>query len=173
MTTYSAFFSSGLLASRNAADSSSDYDPYSPTLLASPLSDSDIEPDTDRENTPTPENVPRTALTPAVSQRRLRKRRSSLTIGTSPMHAIRSPQRNAGAALQLQMHLPSPSRSRSGSLNATGTNNIASQSTSLVGRMRSGSVGAALRWVLVIFFFVHSGSKNNAYTSVLAATSGV
>ncbi|KAG6864403.1 hypothetical protein C0993_008927, partial [Termitomyces sp. T159_Od127] len=145
MTTYSAFFSSGLLAPRHAADAPCDYDPSSPTLSASPLSDSDIEPDTDRENTPTPENVPRTAPGPANSQRRLRKRRSSLTIGTSPMNAIRSPQRNASAALQLQMHLPSPPRSRSGSFSTAGTNNIASQSTSLVGRMRSGSIGAAIR----------------------------
>ncbi|KAG6891122.1 hypothetical protein C0992_010416 [Termitomyces sp. T32_za158] len=139
MTTYSAFFSSGLLASRHAADSPYDYDP------SSPLSDSDLEPDTDRENTPTPENITRATPAPAVSQRRHRKRRSSLTIATSPMNAIRSPQRNATAALQLQKHLPSPSRSRSGSLSATGANNIASQGTSLVGRMRSGSIGAALR----------------------------
>ncbi|KAG5732858.1 hypothetical protein E4T56_gene7943 [Termitomyces sp. T112] len=137
MATYSAFFSSGFLASRNAHDTSS--------LGLS--SDSDTEPDTDRESTPTPDNISRAVPVPAAPQSRLRKRRSSLTIGTSPMNAIRSPQRNASAALQLQMHLTSPSRSRSGSLSAAGTNNsnIASESTSLVGRMRSGSVGVALR----------------------------
>ncbi|KAG6860004.1 hypothetical protein C0995_000648 [Termitomyces sp. Mi166 len=145
MATYSAFFSSGLLASRNTAHPPYDYDASSPVLPSSPLSDSDIEPDTDRESTPTPDNISRAAPVPAAPRPRLRKRRSSLTVGTSPMNAIRSPQRNASAALQLQMHLSSPSRSRSGSLSAMGTNNIASQSTSLVGRMRSGSVGAALR----------------------------
>ncbi|KAF9465659.1 hypothetical protein BDZ94DRAFT_1253619 [Collybia nuda] len=71
------------------------------------------------------------------------------------MNAIRSPARTAGAALQLQMHLPSPPRSRSGSLSTTaptqdpygniGIGNLASEGTSLVGRMRSGSVGGALR----------------------------
>ncbi|KAG6815828.1 hypothetical protein H0H93_008942 [Arthromyces matolae] len=146
MTTYSAFFSSGLLAPRNVSHSYI-YDPSSPVLPSSPLSDSDVELEleTDREITPTPDTRPIPILAPAP-QSRLRKRRSSLTIGaSSPMNAIRSPQRTAGAALQLQMHLPNPSRSRSGSLSTTGANNVASQATSLVGRMRSGSVGAVFR----------------------------
>ncbi|KAG6864287.1 hypothetical protein C0991_010807 [Blastosporella zonata] len=157
MTTYSAFFSSGLLAPRHAAY------PYpdapSPISPSSPLSDSDAELDIDRELTPTPDTIQRSAASAtttsiATPQPRLRKRRSSLTLGTSGMNAIRSPTRTAGAALQLQMHLASPSRSRSGSLSKTSTTagsdvyhnigmgNIASEGTSLVGRMRSGSVGA-------------------------------
>ncbi|KAG6812554.1 hypothetical protein H0H87_009723 [Tephrocybe sp. NHM501043] len=164
MTTYSAFFSSGLLAPRHATHAYPYYDAPSPVLPSSPLYDSDAELDMDREITPTPESFQRSA--PAVttspntvvvaSQPRLRKRRSSLTICTTPMNAIRSPSRNAGAALQLQMHLPNPSRSRSGSVSTTsstgsemynriGMDNVASESTSLVGRMRSGSVGAVFR----------------------------
>ncbi|KAG6810834.1 hypothetical protein H0H92_010128 [Tricholoma furcatifolium] len=138
MTTYSAFFSSGLLGPNQPSDSHF-YDAPSPISPNAPLPDSDTE--MDRDITPTPDTVR------AASQPRLRKRRSSLTIGTSPMNAIRSPARTAGAALQLQMHLPNPSRSRSGSLSITGAAiaNIASETTSLVGRMRSGSVSMGLR----------------------------
>ncbi|GLB41501.1 hypothetical protein LshimejAT787_1001010 [Lyophyllum shimeji] len=177
MTTYSAFFSSGLLAPRHASyasfndvlnkDSYPYYDAPSPATPSSPLPDSDIELDTDREITPTPDPRPPSrstgtshARTPSSAstnstqaQPRLRKRRSSLTIATSPMNSIRSPQRTAGAALQLHMHLPNPARSRSGSLSTAaaapaetqGTGNVASEGTKLMGRMRSGSVGAALR----------------------------
>ncbi|KAG6907492.1 hypothetical protein DXG01_008686 [Tephrocybe rancida] len=159
MTTYSAFFSSGLLAPRHAASSYPHYDAPSPVSPSSPLPDSDVDLNMDRDITPTPDSVYRptaTVTTAAAPQPRLRKRRSSLTVGTSPMNAIRSPARTAGAALQLQMHLASPSRSRSGSLSTTtsttadtynniGMGNIASENTSLVGRMRSGSVGAVLR----------------------------
>ncbi|EAU90695.2 hypothetical protein CC1G_03964 [Coprinopsis cinerea okayama7 len=88
---------------------------------------------------------------------RLRKRRSSLSlsISVSPMNAIRSPIRTANAALQLQRHLGS--RSRSGSLVSssvppTATDNVfavpggmsAKETTSLMGRLRSGSVGSTL-----------------------------
>lgn len=91
---------------------------------------------------------------------RLRKRRSSVNIGTSPMNAIKSPQRNAGNALHVQQRLPplpttgSMGRSRSGSLSFLGWGapstaetcdvpNAASQNTSLFGRMRSGSIGTS------------------------------
>ncbi|RDB27694.1 hypothetical protein Hypma_003270 [Hypsizygus marmoreus] len=175
-TTYSAFFSSGLLAPQNLSLSVPTYTPYdgydapSPATPSSPLPDSDIELDGDRENTPTPESLAhshfdsRSASTTSNTNTRprLRKRRSSLTVGTNPITSIRSPTRNAGAALQLQMHLPtvaSPSRSRSGSLSQTLNQNqnlnhnenevyargVATEATSLVGRMRSGSVGGALR----------------------------
>jgi hypothetical protein len=158
MAAYSAFFSSGLLAPHHPASPTNYYDAPSPARPSSPPipDDSDIEVDTEREETPTPD-VP-SFLPPITTQSRprLRKRRSSITLGTSPMNAIRSPSRTAGAALQLQLHLPtSPSRSRSSSLsNATTTNqtdlyggvgigmgNVASEDTSLVGRMRSGSMG--------------------------------
>ncbi|KAF8194632.1 hypothetical protein BJ912DRAFT_178160 [Pholiota molesta] len=84
---------------------------------------------------------------------RLRRRRSSLTQGTSPMGAIRSPARAAGNAYHLQMALPVSSRTRSGSLGgdaaaaggggyhtrSSTAGGVASEATSLVGRMRSGS----------------------------------
>ncbi|KAF8240266.1 hypothetical protein L208DRAFT_1384742 [Tricholoma matsutake] len=155
MASYSAFFSSGLLAPPST-QYKFNYDKSSPIIPSSSLPDSDIEVDTEHEDTPT-RVLPPTPQLPAQSSTRprLRKRRSSLTIRTSPMTAIRSPTRNAGAALQLQLHLTtSPSRSRSGSFNRAnetgiynggGIGNIASESTSLVGRMRSGSVGSILR----------------------------
>lgn len=98
---------------------------------------------------------------------RLRRRKSSLTVASSPMNAIKSPARTAGAALQLQRHLASPVRSRSGSLNLgagmfgaeEGTGNVASEGTSLIGRMRSGSVGAALRFVALSSQDRHMSSR--------------
>ncbi|KAJ7173574.1 hypothetical protein C8R46DRAFT_1083184 [Mycena filopes] len=73
-----------------------------------------------------------------------RKRRSSITSGASPVSAmkLRSPARAAGNAWHIA-HIAavaaSPGRSRSSSLN------VASEDTSMFGRMRSGSVGARLR----------------------------
>lgn len=154
--------------------------PSSPGLVPSPRSaspvadDSDIEDfdinmDTDeprRFPTPTPSSVggrSRSGSVVSVAQHaqqaqkpRLRRRRSSINVGTSPMNVIKSPQRNAGSALQLQQRLSgSIGRSRGGSLsflglgppstepNSQNGQNVASQSTSLLGRMRSGSVGGA------------------------------
>ncbi|KAF7770255.1 hypothetical protein Agabi119p4_6229 [Agaricus bisporus var. burnettii] len=83
---------------------------------------------------------------------RLRKRRSSINIGTSPMNVIKSPQRNAENALQFQRSI---GRSRTGSLSflglgstspsgsASDSPNVASQTSRLIIRMRSGSVGGA------------------------------
>ncbi len=152
MTAYSAFFSSGLLAPRHIFTANLNVNSFidSPS---SPLLDdaSDIEVDDDRHM-----SVPETMVAAnSVLRPRLRKRRSSLSIGTS-INALKSPSRNASTALQIQIHLQSsPSRSRSGSLSSVmGTlveneyqPNIASQGTSLVGRMRSGSVGTSLRYV--------------------------
>ncbi|PBK64415.1 hypothetical protein ARMSODRAFT_1023274 [Armillaria solidipes] len=150
MTAYSAFFSSGLLAPRHIFTANLNVNSFidSPS---SPLLDdaSDIEVDDDRHM-----SVPETMVAAnSVLRPRLRKRRSSLSIGTS-INALKSPSRNASTALQFQIHLQaSPSRSRSGSLSSVmGTlvenefqPNVSSQGTSLVGRMRSGSVGTSLR----------------------------
>ncbi|TFK20261.1 hypothetical protein FA15DRAFT_659229 [Coprinopsis marcescibilis] len=143
----------------------------SPVRPVSPLpgsSDSDVDMDCDsaREATPTQQSVSAaaastSATTTTKSQPRLRKRRSSLTITTSPMTSIRSPMRTAGAALQLQRHLAlaSPgSRSRSGSMTqppsaVEGTfssvyvpgagSSMGTEGTSIMGRLRSGSMGSA------------------------------
>ncbi|KAK0452764.1 uncharacterized protein EV420DRAFT_1482072 [Desarmillaria tabescens] len=151
MTAYSAFFSSGLLAPRHIFTANLNVNSFidSPS---SPLFDdaSDIEVDDGRGHTLVTET---TATTNSALRPRLRKRRSSLSIGTS-INALKSPSRNASTALQFQIHLQaSPSRSRSGSLSSVmGTlvenqfqPNVASEGTSLVGRMRSGSVGTSLR----------------------------
>lgn len=74
---------------------------------------------------------------------RLRKRRSSLSMAASPMAGIKSATRNAGTALQ-RTGFMSPSRSRSGSINEYGLG-VATEQTSLTGRMRSGSLGGVLR----------------------------
>lgn len=168
MTTYSAFFSSGLLAGPNMYSrcntTNSNFGGFSfpkwqgqeeLSRVIDALDDtSDIE--VDRSTTPTPSTQPSQAHASGHPPR-LRRRRSSLNVGTSPMNIIKSPSRAVGNALQLQRHLlASPGRSRSGSassvlsigeelsLGTTG-NNVASESTSLVGRMRSGSVGSALK----------------------------
>ncbi|KAJ3806130.1 hypothetical protein F5876DRAFT_81019 [Lentinula aff. lateritia] len=156
MTTYSAFFSSGLLAAPHMSSSHLMYNNHiprhgdvSPSLLTitDALDDtSDI--DLDRSSTPT-----LTSIETSMHQtQRLRRRRSSLTIGTSPINAIKSPSRAAGNALQLQRHLfTTPGRSRSGSTSSVMSigeevnSNIASENTSLYRRMRSGSVGSVLK----------------------------
>ncbi|KAF9445853.1 hypothetical protein P691DRAFT_805071 [Macrolepiota fuliginosa MF-IS2] len=188
-STYSAFFSSGLLAPPNLYPKSARSPPSSPGLLPSspglitsspgitrdpspaPIGDDsdvedlDIEMDTEgaRAPTPTPSSVGGRSRSGSIASTvqqdqkpRLRKRRSSLNVATSPMNAIKSPQRNAGNALHLQQRLPllptgSIGRSRSGSLSFLGFGappvdggdapNVAPQGTSLLGRMRSGSVG--------------------------------
>ena len=83
-----------------------------------------------------------TTTTATTTQPRLRRRRSSLTQATSPMNAIRSPTRAAGNALHhhLQIVPAATSRSRSGSLSLAGdAMGAGTYSSSLVGRMRSGS----------------------------------
>ncbi|KAJ8515902.1 hypothetical protein ONZ45_g6741 [Pleurotus djamor] len=171
MASYSAFFSSGLLAPYQSytTTNASSFD-LSPIRPVSPLPNAH---DIDRTATPTPsshrgssdlqqidEDAPSSNLTSSPqssSGPRLRKRRSSLTVGMSPMNNIRSPQRSAGAAAARYAHhsisISSPSRSRSGSIGAVaadlfgaGYANVASEGTSLVGRMRSGSVGGALKF---------------------------
>ncbi|KAJ3799616.1 hypothetical protein GGU11DRAFT_652616, partial [Lentinula aff. detonsa] len=160
MTTYSAFFSSGLLAAPHMYSSHSVYDNRIPSHgdpSPSLLSVSDVIDDTsdlelDRSTTPTPTNVDGQATSTHQAQHCIRRRRSSLTVGTSPMNIIKSPSRAAGTALQLQRHLlTSPGRSRSGSTSSVVSigeevnSNIASESTSLYRRMRSGSVGSVLK----------------------------
>ncbi|KAF9258535.1 hypothetical protein L218DRAFT_1080371 [Marasmius fiardii PR-910] len=91
----------------------------------------------------------------------VRKRKSSVSLGvtTSPVAHLRSPARAVENALSFQRHVnyvqgtPSKSRSRSGSTsgnyNASGgagfIGEVASMGTSLIGRMRSASVGAVLK----------------------------
>ncbi len=133
---YSAFFSSGLLAPRFTLS-------LAPTSLETAYEDcSDIDVDTDREITPTPTPSSESSQSSfnnsnppanAGPVQRLRKRRSSVSLAQSPVKAIKAVPRGL---------LNSPARARSGSV---GTNMKATEGTSLIGRMRSGSVGTALR----------------------------
>ncbi|KAK1231335.1 hypothetical protein PQX77_005550 [Marasmius sp. AFHP31] len=172
MTTgYSDFFSSGLLAppvpyTRPRYDSTSSTMSSVSTLssasnstVTTTISDalddaSDIEDPFSsnhargREITPTPQP-------PKSPKRTLRKRKSSLSVQTSPLQSLRSPNRAAESALAFQRHLHgTPSRPRSGSVNSAATEatsmlgrlaNVAEGPVGITGRMRSGSVGTALR----------------------------
>ncbi|KAF6760810.1 hypothetical protein DFP72DRAFT_881529 [Ephemerocybe angulata] len=160
MASYSAFFSSPI---RPASPL--------PTHSDAIVVDEPMELDypSGRESTPTQHTVTASlqaaakitstaAGSSATAQPRLRRRRSSLTIGVSPLTAIRSPTRTVGAALQMQRHLAmNPGRSRGGSLSSSNppsavegfmmfgmatSSSVASEGTSLAGRLRSGSVGS-------------------------------
>ena len=198
---YSAFFSSGLLAphtpqKKNKVNSSSfswdvTFD-HSPSRASSPIpipDESFMDIDTasynDRSITPTPQSITpmqspqpvKIQTTTTTQQPKLRKRRSSLTLATSPMSTIRSPTRAANNALHLQRQLftalgpASPSRSRSGSLtgdDATASRysnaGVASTETSLGGRLmtRSGSVGCVLppsgplRYLFSLYYYYYT-----------------
>ncbi len=190
MSLYSPFFSSGLLAphtprcrARNAFDSDFsepwDDSECSPSCPSSPIplpDDCAMELDahsvvkaadsseTRRSVTPTPQSRQTTPVASPQAVKggsrdvrpRLRRRRSSLTQATSPIRAIRSPTRAAENAFNL--------RTRSGSLHGDIISRLATEETSLVGRLRSGScsnVGmlqalnaaprTAFRYVTVIF----------------------
>ncbi|KAN0088315.1 hypothetical protein V8E55_005372 [Tylopilus felleus] len=137
MATYSAFFSSGLLAPRVARCTT-------PVLPSSPMAipTSPVDP-VDRQLSLTPTSpgpaspCPKALEAPTNSERpRMRRRRSSININTSPMSLIKSPIRNAGAALQ-RTGLMSPTRHRAASVGI----NEAFENNSLFGRLSSGSVG--------------------------------
>jgi hypothetical protein len=163
---YSAFFSSGLLYNtpKKSVKSSSwnaTVLDHSPSCHSSPISipvDSlmDVDNDDRRSATPTPQSkTPMQSPQPLkihIQQPRLRKRRSSLTLATSPINAIRSPTRTASNALHLQRQLctamgPAPPKSRSSSVSGEDARfsnaGVASTETSLGGRLRSGSFGCA------------------------------
>ncbi|KAH7922651.1 hypothetical protein BV22DRAFT_1037255 [Leucogyrophana mollusca] len=121
MATYSAFFSSGLLA------------PYRPSIDI----DTSAPCDRDLSVTPTPStSTSNTHL--SIPRPHVRKRRSSINIAASPIALIKSPTRNAASALQ-RTGLMSPTRSRAGSVNE------ACDGNSLFGRMRSGSLNIRSR----------------------------
>ncbi|KAJ3726519.1 hypothetical protein DFJ43DRAFT_1002020 [Lentinula guzmanii] len=138
MTTYSAFFSSGLLAAPHVYSSHSVYNNRIPSHgdpSPSLLNVSDVIDDTSDLELDRSTNVDGQATSTHQAQHCIRRRRSSLTVGTSPMNIIKSPSRAAGTALQLQRHLlTSPGRSRSGSTSSVVSigeevnSNIASES---------------------------------------------
>ena len=171
---YSAFFSSGLLAqhtpqkkrfnSSYSWDARIDHSPSQPSSPIPKLDDSLMDIDVagydDRSVTPTPRiKTPMQSPQPLKIQAlspKVRKRRSSLTLATSPISAIRSPTRAASNAFHIQRQLytaigPASPRSRSGSLagedaSASRFTNagVASCENSFGGRLRGGSFGCAL-----------------------------
>jgi hypothetical protein len=154
MVTYSAFFSSGLLASYSQSRALTPAPPSSPILIPSSPGDP-MGADVGR-GTPTTPNLddvdmqvtPNAAqLNPPAKERpRLRKRRSSVTLCASPMNAIKSPMRNAGAALHRAINATSsPNRSRSGSLSTDVLGGGTVQGTTAGGRKRSSSGTASIR----------------------------
>lgn len=166
MPAYSNLFSSGLLAphqglcdSRAHTPTPADTPMLTPTTSADPV---------DRFPTSTPprnfsSNAMQVSPGPSGNSQsdthtnttemrpRLRKRRSSLSVTTSPKGHIKSPGRSAGHALQ-RTGLMSPSRMRSRSVGEFGNGNVASEETSLAGRMWSGCTGGILRSVGFFLF---------------------
>lgn len=170
VTTYSDFFSSGLHAPSHAHNNTHPPSPpglpSSPGMTQSPFSTS-IDEDSDVENFDfvldlnSARGGGRSRSGSVASARhhvqrpRLRKRRSSLTVSTSPIKMIKSPQRNASNALLLQQRLPAGSLgcSCSGSLSFFSLSGLLtaadmSDSTSIASqnlrdRTRSGGVGSS------------------------------
>ncbi|KAK7041524.1 hypothetical protein VNI00_009395 [Paramarasmius palmivorus] len=145
---YSAFFSSGLLAPPSHYNNHTRPRMDSTASIASTISNisvgtvtstatlrSDVLDDTSDVEDSSSSNVNRNkAQTP-----KLRKRRSSLSIQASPstIHHVRSPSNKAEIALGR--------RARSGSITNQQTATEGNSLVGRIGRMRSGSLGGALR----------------------------
>ncbi|KAL4254417.1 hypothetical protein ABKN59_003621 [Abortiporus biennis] len=164
-TYYSSFFSSGLLAESHDV---SDTRPITPETLSQAPStprSMNIDLDGDNELTPTAPSSSQSSIplpsiseipaTPAQDKPRLRRRRSSTTMGaSSPMTAIKG-RTNLASSASLQRHsfltsstvsaLSSGTRSRSGSVNEKHLSSNPVSGERIAGRLRSGSVGGALR----------------------------
>ncbi|KAK1225490.1 hypothetical protein PQX77_011578 [Marasmius sp. AFHP31] len=130
---------------------------------ACPLEDSDLEENENRGETSGPLSTPKASSTILTTHghlnppRTLRKRKSSCSLEASPHGRVRSHSRAAENALSFQLHLP---RSRSGSVNpmhppplpplpsSVGSGPISNEGAAennVIGRVRSGSMGTALK----------------------------
>ncbi|KAM5540193.1 hypothetical protein V8D89_006012 [Ganoderma adspersum] len=158
---YSSFFSSGLLApAPPASQLSPSSSPVTPRATAATLPQDDVTPTaptrTHEKASGESQVLPSISIPSADDSRpRLRRRRSSLAGATSPLTAMKTsaPIRAATASIQRSL------RARSGSdasvistasiSSFTLTENVAAKgtpkSTGILGRLRSGSVGTALR----------------------------
>ncbi|THH07263.1 hypothetical protein EW146_g9370 [Bondarzewia mesenterica] len=164
---YSSIFSSGLLAtprphgrmdSPNSRPTSPTTSPMITDLESTPTglkqSFSEYPPSTsppshflDTDNGSSRSRASSTSSFTAPQAPKLRRRKSSITVGSSAMGSIKSPLRSAGAALQrtVLMSPTSGSRSRSGSLSVDAGPELQLGSAPRTGRMRSGSLGDVLR----------------------------
>jgi len=146
---YSSFFSSGLSAIQHLTPPSSPTQPVrpdSPVVPPTPIREAaDIS---NEDQTPTPTN-PFQAF--GTERPKLRKRRSSLTVNTSPLVQFKGSYRGATAAVQRQ------NRSRSGSVNdfsQSRSTGFATEETNIIGRLRSGSIGNSLRCSSPVLYLV-------------------
>lgn len=169
MTGYSSIFSSGLLATPRPHRHTDPSDYSVPSQPSSP-----INVDSDQDTTPTKLNTPlvpsfevvmdyfmprsRTSSNASTNSSvpggvpRLRRRRSSLSVANNGLGAVKSPQRNAGIALQRSSLIGPGGRARSGSVDVgpTGVPRLdelccVPESGRLGSRSRSGSTSGALR----------------------------
>jgi hypothetical protein len=168
MSGYSSIFSSGLLATPRP-NTYTDYADFS----ALPQSDSPM--DSDPDTTPTKLNtlpIPSSeeVMNYFMSRSRassnasatstilngtphLRRRRSSLSTASNGLSAVKSPQRNAGIALQRSTLMGPGARTRSGSTDVGPTGlpcadeegYVLSPRRAVGGRSRSGSMGGTMR----------------------------
>ena len=131
MATYSAFFSSGLLAQCHFPQSRA----HTPTPNSSGL-DQDTLSLSSRIMTHTKANI----QTPPSVPYRLRRRRGSLSTSAS---AIKSPAHNASVAFQRARSIGaiSPRRYRSGSVGSNHLGGTKINNNAVSGRKRSGSLG--------------------------------
>ena len=159
-TYYSAFFSSGLLASTNDpfARPQTPPDANTPRSNAAPLPDSQTTPTAPFTHPSLLDNhsIPSAQSATSSGAPVLRRRRSSITLGASPMTSIKS--RGSAAVSSAQKHLSLSSqgslrsRARAGSLHESVFSRVSvtapgdvTETKGLVGRLRSGSIGTALR----------------------------
>lgn len=170
MSGYSSIFSSGLLATPRPNTFSDYMDSSTPPQSYGPLN---VDSDTDTTPTklnalPTPSSeevmeyfMPRSRASSNASVTssvingapRLRRRRSSLSIAANGLGAVKSPQRNAGIALQRSALMGTGLRPRSGSTDVGPTgvpraneeSYVSAPSRAAGGRSRSGSTGGTMR----------------------------
>ncbi|KAK7676652.1 hypothetical protein QCA50_020396 [Cerrena zonata] len=159
-TYYSSFFSSGLLASAN--------DPFAhpqtpeantPRSNTTPLPDETTPTAPSTTTSYTLPSLPESNSNAQVSAPVLRRRRSSITLGASPVTSIKARGSAVSTAQKHHSLLNNASsqgslrsRARAGSLHESMFSRVsvaapgdAAETKGLVGRLRSGSIGTALR----------------------------
>ncbi|TBU33620.1 hypothetical protein BD311DRAFT_844622 [Dichomitus squalens] len=156
---YSSFFSSGLLAPHTpSAQAPRESSPSTPRASVANLPPDDTTP---TAHTTTTNAVHESQVLPSISipaaddsRPRLRRRRSSLAGSASPLTNIKSsgPIRNATASVQRSLRARSGSdasvlstASAASAANENSNTNTGSKPTGIIGRLRSGSLGTALR----------------------------
>jgi hypothetical protein len=146
---YPSFFSSGISAIQDLTPPPSPTQPVRPDSPILPLTPTrEVATDiTDQDPTP---NAANPFQTFGTERPKLRKRRSSLTVNTSPLVQLKGSYRAATTAAQRQ------NRSRSGSINDFSqprSVGFSIEEAKIIGRSRSGSIGNSLRYALLSSFF--------------------